>query len=121
MRIHRLDDVPRRRIEAHDSIGFDLGALGVTADAALVVVRVAAGGRIGRHPAAGRQLLVLLTGDARVAGYDGMPVDLAPGEAAEWEPGEAHETRTVGGLTALVIEGDVDLAAPGHHVDPGDV
>ena len=34
---------------------------------------------------------------------------------------EAHETRSVGGLTALVVEGDVDLGAPGHHVDPGDV
>ncbi len=121
MRIILLDDVPRRRIEAHASTGFDLGALGVTADAALVVVRLAPGGRIGRHPAAGRQLLVLLTGDARVAGGDGLPVELAPGQAAVWEPGEAHETRTVGGLTALVIEGDVDLAAPGHHVDPGDV
>ena len=38
-----------------------------------------------------------------------------------WEPGEPHETRSVGGLTALVVEGDVDLGAPGHHVDPGDV
>lgn len=121
MRIIRIDAVPRRRIEAHSSIGFDLGALGVTADAALVVVRLAPGGRIGRHPAAGRQLLLLLTGDARVAGYDNLPVDLSPGEAAVWEPGEAHETRSTGGLTALVIEGDVDLAAPGHHVDPGDI
>ncbi|CAN5297715.1 hypothetical protein BH09ACT12_BH09ACT12_18290 [soil metagenome] len=121
MRIVRLHEVPRRQIEAHASAGFDIGALGVTADAALVVVRLAPGGRIGRHPAAGRQLLVLLTGDARVAGYDNVPTDLAPGEAAVWEPGEAHETRSVGGLTALVIEGDVDLGAPGEHVDPGDV
>lgn len=121
MRVIRLADVPRRRIEAHDSVGFDLGALGVTADAALVVVRLAPGGRIGRHPAAGRQVLVLLTGDARVAGYDGTPVDLSPGDAAVWEPGEAHETRTVNGLTALVVEGDLDVGTPGHHVDPGDV
>lgn len=121
MRIVDLEAVPRRRIEAHGSLGFDIGALGVTADAALVVVRLGPGGRIGRHPAAGRQLLVLLTGDARVAGYDGTPVDLSPGQAAVWEPDEAHETRTVAGLTALVIEGDVDLGAPGHHVDPGDV
>lgn len=120
MRIVRFEDVPRRRIEAHGSTGFDLGALGITADAALVVVRLAPGGRIGRHPAAGRQLLVLLTGDARVAGHDDAPVDLAPGEAAVWEPGEPHETRSVRGLTALVIEGDLDLATPGHQVDPGD-
>ncbi|MGA8845044.1 MAG: cupin domain-containing protein [Nocardioides sp.] len=121
MQIIRLDDVPRRGVEAYGSSGFDLGALGITADAALVVVRVAPGGRIGRHPAAGRQLLVVLTGNAQVAGSDGLPVDLSPGQAAVWEPGEAHETRSVGGLTALVVEGDVDLAPPGHHVDPGDV
>lgn len=121
MRIVRLDDVPRRSIDAHGSVGFDLGALGITADASLVVVRLRAGGRIGRHPAAGRQLLVLVSGDARVAGGDGVPTDLAPGEAAVWEPGEQHETRSVAGLTALVVEGDLDLGAPGHHVDPGDV
>jgi quercetin dioxygenase-like cupin family protein len=121
VRIIRLGDVPRRRVEAHGSAAFDLGALGVTADAALVVVRLGPRGRIGRHPAAGRQLLVLLTGDARVAGGDGTPVQLQPGDAAVWEPGEPHETRSEAGLTALVVEGDVDLGAPGHHVDPGDV
>ena len=121
MRILRLDDVPRRTIDANGSTGFDVGALGITADASLVVVRLRPGGRIGRHPAAGRQLFVLVSGDARVAGADGVPVDLAPGQAAVWEPDEAHETRTVGGLTALVVEGDVDLGAPGHHVDAGDV
>lgn len=121
MRIVRLDDVPRRSIDAHGSLGFDVGALGVTADASLVVVRLRAGGRIGRHPAAGRQLMVLVSGDARVAGADGVPVDLAPGEAALWEPYEMHETRSVDGMTAFVVEGDLDLGAPGHHVDPGDV
>ncbi|CAN5511579.1 hypothetical protein BH11ACT8_BH11ACT8_15620 [soil metagenome] len=121
MRIIDLDSVPRRRIDAHGSRGFDLGAFGLTAEAHLVVVRLDANGIIGRHPAAGRQLLVLLSGDARVAGYDGTPVDLRPGQAAVWESGESHETRSREGLTALVIEGEVDPAAPGHQVDPGDV
>ena len=121
MRIVRLDGVPRRRIDAHGSHGFDLGAFGLTAEAHLVVVRLGAAGIIGRHPAAGRQLLVLLSGDARVAGHDGVPVDLGVGEAAVWEPGESHETRSREGMTALVIEGDLDLAAPGFQVDPGDV
>ncbi len=121
MRVLRLDAVPRRRPDAHGSKGFGLGALGITADSHLVVVRLDAGGIIGRHPAAGRQLLVVIDGDARVAGHDGIPTDLGPGEAAVWEPGEHHETRSRTGLTALVLEGDLDLAPPGHQVDPGDI
>ena len=68
---------------------------------------------IGRHPAAGRQLLVVLEGDATVSGGsegDGDPVAIGPGQAAVWEPYEPHETRTTGGLTALVVEGELELA-----------
>ena len=121
MRVVALADVPRRRIEAHESTGFDVGALGLGAETHLVVVRLARGGVIGRHPAEARQLLVVLTGDAVVSGDDGASAELGPGDAAVWEPREQHETRSVGGLTALVIEGDVDIGEPGHHVDPGDV
>lgn len=121
MRILDLGAVAHRPIEAHGSRGFEIGAFGVGADTSLVMVRLAPRGVIGRHPAAGRQLLVLLDGDAEVAGADGMAHDLRPGQAAVWEPGEAHSTRTTDGLTALVVEGDLDLATPGHVVDPGDV
>ena len=121
MRILDLASVPRRRVEAHGSRGFDVGALGLTAEAHLVVVRLEAGGVVGRHPAAGRQLMVVVSGDALVAGSDGVEVALVPGQAVVWEPGEEHRTSTVAGLVGFVIEGDVDLAAPGHHVDPGDV
>lgn len=87
-----------------------MGGLGLTADAHLVVVTVRPGGTIGRHPAAGRQLLVVVSGDATVSGADGAPVLIGPGQAAVWEPGESHETRSEGGLTAFVVEGDVDVA-----------
>ena len=49
---------------------------------------------IGRHPAGGRQLLVVLSGEAEVAGAEGTVRRLAAGEAAVWEPGEVHETRS---------------------------
>lgn len=121
MRILRLDDVPHRRIEAHGSRGLAIGAFGVSADAHLVAVRLAAGGVIGRHPAAGRQLLVVMSGAAEVAGADGVVRAIGPGEAAVWEPGEPHETRTAGGLVAMIVEGDLDIGAPGEQIDPGDV
>jgi hypothetical protein len=37
-----------------------------------------------------------------------------------WEPGEQHETRSATGLSALIVEGDLDIGAPGEQVDPGD-
>lgn len=116
-----LAGVPHRSLDTHGSEGFQVGAFGITADAHLVTVRVRAGGVIGRHPAAGRQLLAVLVGDALVSGADGDSAVLGPGQAAVWEPGESHETRSVTGLVALVVEGDLDIGAPGHHVDPGDV
>ena len=109
MRVVRLDAVPRRGVEGPGSAGLTVGALGITADAHLVVVRLRPRGTIGRHPAAGRQLLVVVSGDATVSGYDGEPVEIGPGEAAVWEPNEPHETRSENGLTALVVEGDLDV------------
>jgi quercetin dioxygenase-like cupin family protein len=118
VRVVRLGAVPRRPVEAHGSIGFTVGALGLTADAHLVVVSLRAGGVIGRHPAAGRQMMVVVEGDAQVSGADGSTADLGPGDAAVWEPGEAHETRSRSGLTAFVVEGDVQIGASRVAVDP---
>lgn len=121
MRILDLTAVAHRPVEAHGSTGVSIGAFGLTAEAHLVTLSLRAGGVVGRHPAAGRQLLVVLEGDAQVSGSRGEPVAIGPGQAAAWEPNEPHETRTTGGLLALVVEGDLDLATPGHVVDPGDV
>ena len=121
MRILDLGSLPHRRVEAHGSHNFFVGAFGISADAHLVAVAVAPGGSIGRHPAEGRQLMVVLTGEAEVTGADGTVQVIYPGQAAVWEPGEAHATRSAVGLSALIVEGDLDIGAPGEQVDPGDV
>lgn len=121
MRILELGALPHRALDAHGSSGFQVGAFGITAEAHLVMVRLAPRGWIGRHPAAGRQLLVVMDGTAIVSGGDGVDVEIGPGQAAAWEPGELHATRSLGGLTAMVVEGDLDLGTPGEQVDPGDV
>lgn len=120
MQILSLSNLPRRPIDAHGSKNFSVGAFGMCADAHLVAVTLAPGGVIGRHPAAGRQLLVVLSGSAEVAGYEGEVHTIGPGEAAVWEPGEAHETRSPTGMTAMIVEGDVDIGAPGEQIDRGD-
>ncbi|MCY4728636.1 cupin domain-containing protein [Nocardioides sp. STR2] len=120
MRILDLTGLPHRPIEAHGSRGFSVGAFGLGADTHLVSVALAPGGVIGRHPAVGRQLLVVLAGEAEVAGAEGVVHRLGAGQAAVWEPGETHETRSPTGLSALIVEGDLDIGAPGEQVDPGD-
>ncbi len=121
MRILSLADLPHRAIDAHGSRGFSVGAFGISADAHLVAVTLAPGGVIGPHPANGRQLLVVLSGEAEVAGVEGSVRRLAAGDAAVWEPGEVHETRSPTGMLAMIVEGDLDIGAPGEQVDPGDV
>lgn len=109
MRVLTLGAQPGRPVDGHGSRGFDVHAFGITAEAHLVTVRLRAGGVIGRHPAAGRQLMVVLSGDAIVSGSSGDPVVLQSGQAAVWEPNEPHETRSETGLVALLVEGDVDI------------
>ena len=121
MRVLDLAALPHRPIEAHGSRGFSVGAFGLGADTHLVAVTLAPGGVIGRHPAIGRQLLVVLTGEAEVAGAEGTISHLTAGQAAVWEPGEVHETRSPRGMSAMIVEGDLDIGAPGEQVDPGDV
>nr|WP_301539072.1 cupin domain-containing protein [Nocardioides sp. zg-1230] len=86
----------------------------------MVAVSLTPGGTIGRHPAAGRQLLVVLSGEAEVSGAERAVRRLGPGQAAVWEPGELHETRSPTGMSAMIVEGDLDIGAPGEQVDPGD-
>jgi quercetin dioxygenase-like cupin family protein len=110
MRILELAATRGQPNASNGSRGFSVAALGLSADAHLVVVHLAPGGVVGRHPAMGRQLLAVLTGDATVSGDDGESVPIGPGQAAVWEAYERHETRSDGGLTALVLEGELDLA-----------
>ncbi|WP_193605441.1 cupin domain-containing protein [Nocardioides dongkuii] len=117
MRVLTLGARAGRPVDAHGSRGFDVTGLGITAEAHLVTVRLRPGGVVGRHPAAARQLLVVLSGDAVVSGSHGDPVVLEPGQAAVWEPNELHETRSETGLVALLVEGDVDIAS-GERDDP---
>jgi quercetin dioxygenase-like cupin family protein len=70
------------------------------------VFRLAAGGRIVRHPATVPQILAVLEGSGEVSGADGIAQAIGPGEAVFWEAGEEHETTSAAGLTAVILEGD---------------
>lgn len=104
MRLVRFGPEAGREIDRFGSVGFRLAPI-VRGGARVACVHLAAGGSIGRHPAAGPQVLAVVAGSGVVSGGDGAERPIEPFEAAVWEAGEEHEARTAGGLTAIVVEG----------------
>lgn len=104
MRIIDASSVPEHDVQEFGSVGFHVGVAGRSLH--VVVARLDAEGRIGRHPAVADQALVPITGMCSVSGADGGWHDLSPGEVALWVRGEEHETSTRAGVTALILEGE---------------
>jgi quercetin dioxygenase-like cupin family protein len=78
----------------------------LAAEAHVVVIELAPGGVIGRHPAAAAQLFAVVGGTGWVSGGDGERVPIRAGEAVAWEPGEEHESGSDEGMTAFVVEAE---------------
>jgi quercetin dioxygenase-like cupin family protein len=95
-----------REIERFGSVGALIAPL-VRGESQVAVLHLSAGGRVGRHSAVVPQVLAVVAGSGTVSGSDGVEHAVATGDAAVWEPGEEHETRTDSGLMAIVVEGDV--------------
>ena len=77
------------------------------------------GGVIGRHEATTPQLLCVIAGSGFVSGSDDVEVPIGPFQAAFWEAGENHETRTDTGMTTITLEGtDLQPLAPVQESDP---
>ena len=92
-----------RPVTAYGSVGLTAEAL-IRADAAAVtVLRVAAGGEIGRHPAPVDQVFVV-GGRGSVQGGDGPWEPVEAGQAVLWRAGEHHATKATEDLTAFVVE-----------------
>jgi quercetin dioxygenase-like cupin family protein len=104
-----LQQTRGRSVEQFASIGFTVSRVGRVHDGRLACLRLEPGGRIGRHPAGGRQMLILVSGDATVSGDDGVEVALTPGQAVIWAPDEGHETISAEGMVAFVVEGSIDV------------
>ena len=112
MRLVRFGVREGRPIDRFGSAGFSITPLARLGEGQVVCARLERGGRIGRHPASGRQLLAVVDGLGTVSGEDGIAHAVTPGDAVVWEPGEEHETQTVEGLTAIIVEGEaVDVLA----------
>ena len=92
-----------REITSFGSTGLTATHL-ATGDVRVTVLRVAAGGEIGRHPATVDQLFMVVSGRGTVCGSDGVGHQIAAGQAAVWTAGEEHTTRADEDLCAVVME-----------------
>jgi quercetin dioxygenase-like cupin family protein len=91
---------------------FKIGPLtGLDSHVRVQVMHIRAGGGIGFHPAAARQLFAVVAGTGWVTGEDRVRTELGRGRAVVWELGEGHETGTDLGLTAICVEGEFEIRA----------
>ena len=95
---------PGRPIDRFGSVGFTHRRLAASDDVHVSRIVLEPGGRVGRHPAASAQLLVVVEGSGVVSGADGAERPVEAGAAVLWDAGEEHETRTESGLVAIAVE-----------------
>lgn len=120
MRIHSFSAEHGRRIDLFDS-DFLQVPLSQAGDVCMAsVMFLPPGGVIGRHEATTPQLLCVVDGSGFVSGSDGLEVPIEAFQAAFWEAGEDHETRTDTGMTTITLEGtNLQPFAPLERIDPG--
>ena len=106
MKLYRFDASAGHHVEQHGS-DFVLSPLtDPEGRVHAACFHLGAGGLIGAHEAATRQLLCVVWGSGWVSGPDGVRVPIERAQAAFFEKGELHETGTDTGLAAVVLEGD---------------
>lgn len=63
-------------------------------------------GVVGMHEAPIPQLFIVIQGEGWVCGEDGDKIVIKAGEGVFWQQGQAHESGSTTGLTALVIQAE---------------
>lgn len=92
-------------VERYGSSGATFGRMAVLAGSGQVgCVRLEPGAVLGRHPAPIPQLFCVIDGQGQVSGAEGTVHSIVAGQAALWDAGESHESRTETGMTMIVIE-----------------
>ena len=120
VRIHTFSADHGRRINLFDS-DFLQVPLSQPGDVCMAsAMFLPPGGVIRRHEATMPQLLCVIAGSGYVSGSDGVEVPIEALQAAFWEAGESHGTRTDTGMTTITLEGtDLQPFAPLDGTDPG--
>ena len=98
-------------VDHYESRNFMIARIfrGAQRETALDLAYLEPGGVIGKHPTGLDQLFMVVNGRGWVSGPDGKPEAISAGQAAFWQRGEEHETRTDNGLIAVIVQSN-DLA-----------
>ena len=76
-------------------------------------MQIGSNGVIGYHQASFPQLFLVVEGKGWVRGEVEDRIPIERGEAAYWEAGEWHESGSVTGMSAIVIEVETEIFEPG--------
>jgi quercetin dioxygenase-like cupin family protein len=102
--LRRVELTGEREIGRFESVAARVRQL--APEAHVVVIEIGAGGTVGRHPADGQQLFLVVRGTGWVAGGERRREEINAGEGVIWDAGEEHESGSDGGMIALVVEAD---------------
>jgi quercetin dioxygenase-like cupin family protein len=102
--VRRVELAGEREVTAPGSVGARVHRL--AQEAHVVVIEIAPGGVVARHPAVVAQLFAVVRGSGWVSGSDGERKPIAAGQAVVWDPGEEHESGSDEGMTVLVVEAE---------------
>ncbi len=106
MEIFRFDSAIGKPITQYNSSGMTLSSIVRTAQpASISCLHLDPNGVVGHHPAAVRQLLLVVQGQGWVRAQ-GPRVPITAGRAVFWQAGEWHETGTDTGLMAIIVESE---------------
>jgi quercetin dioxygenase-like cupin family protein len=110
VQIHRFGEDHSLPVAAPGS-DFRAGVLARGGPVEVTVLHVPAGGIVGRHAAPARGLLCVVSGEGWASGPDGERRRIRSGDAACWEAGEEGEAGSKAGLTAICVEGELEVLA----------
>ena len=102
--MRRVELAGEREVTAPGSVSARVRRL--APEAHVVVIEIAPGGVVGRHPAVVPQLFVVASGSGWVSGDGGEREAIRAGDAVLWDQGEEHESGSDEGMTALVVEAE---------------
>ena len=88
----------------HHPVGPDGVLATIEGRVSMVLIELADGGVVGRHPTTDVQILMVASGRVVVSGGDGACVELSAGQAVEFAAGELHETRALEASVLAVLE-----------------
>jgi hypothetical protein len=105
MQLFRFDAAVGRALDVFGSQALVMSRIGrVDGEVHMGCMHIGAGGIVGYHQAAVRQLFLVIAGTGWVRGTDTTRQPIAVGQAAYWAQGEWHEAGSQDGMTAIGIE-----------------